>query len=70
LDVWKAAQNTLKSSIADIDNPTQEVLDLVAHRQSARVSKDWATADELRDQILSLGWKVEDTSEGPMIDKL
>ena len=34
-------------------------------RQAARVRKDFAAADQIRDQITSLGITVEDTSNGP-----
>ena len=34
-------------------------------REAARVRKDFAAADQIRDQIASLGITVEDTSNGP-----
>jgi cysteinyl-tRNA synthetase len=34
-------------------------------REAARLRKDFATADQIRDQIASLGITVEDTSNGP-----
>ena len=36
---------------------------------SARERKDWAESDRLRDEIASLGWIVEDTSQGPKLKK-
>ncbi|MDO9349282.1 MAG: hypothetical protein Q7T47_08340 [Anaerolineales bacterium] len=33
-------------------------------RRRARLRKDWAAADELRQQIESLGWRVDDTPDG------
>ena len=39
-------------------------------RQLARDRKDWAKADEIRDQITDLGWSVKDTPEGPVLSKL
>ncbi|MHA3770016.1 cysteine--tRNA ligase [Verrucomicrobiota bacterium sgz303538] len=44
-----------------------EVLTLVEQRQQARVDKNWAMSDQLRDQIASLGWIVKDTKEGPKL---
>jgi cysteinyl-tRNA synthetase len=42
---------------------------LVGHlldaRQQARADRDFATADQLRDQLLAAGIAVEDTSDGP-----
>lgn len=43
----------------------QRVLDLVAERQAARELRDFARADELRDQVLAAGWLIRDTPAGP-----
>lgn len=43
---------------------------LAAVRQQARVAKDWAESDRLRAQIEALGWKVKDTAEGPVMERL
>ncbi|MEX0625120.1 MAG: glycosyltransferase [Chloroflexota bacterium] len=41
-----------------------EVARLLEQRAAARGSRDWATADALRDQIRGLGWEAVDTPEG------
>ena len=41
-----------------------EVQRMAEARQQARLRKDWAAADELRQQIESLSWRVEDTPDG------
>ncbi|MBR6315501.1 MAG: cysteine--tRNA ligase [Lachnospiraceae bacterium] len=41
-----------------------EIEDLIAQRQAARKNKDFAKADEIRDQLLSMGIILEDTREG------
>ena len=38
---------------------------LIAERQAARAAKDFATADKLRDELLSAGIELEDTPTGP-----
>jgi cysteinyl-tRNA synthetase len=38
------------------------VQELVDQRQAARVAKDFALADELRDRITAAGWSVEDAA--------
>ena len=42
----------------------QAVLDLAEQRQQARTAKHWQQSDELRAQILSLGFTVEDGPQG------
>jgi cysteinyl-tRNA synthetase len=40
---------------------------LAEQRDEARKSKDWARADELRDQIAEMGYTVQDTPQGPIL---
>ena len=42
---------------------------LVQEREQARSDKNWGKADELRDEILSLGFVLEDTREGTSISR-
>lgn len=44
-----------------------EVLALAEQRQAARSAKDFALADQLRDQITAAGYTVEDTPNGPVV---
>ena len=46
-----------------------EVLERVAQREEARKSRDWATADRLRDELLEMGVVVEDRAEGPELKR-
>jgi cysteinyl-tRNA synthetase len=39
---------------------TDEIEQLIAAREQARVTKDWARADELRDKLKELGYEVQD----------
>jgi len=41
--------------------------DLVTRRDEARGAKDWAEADRLRNELVTLGWVVEDSSTGTLI---
>jgi cysteinyl-tRNA synthetase len=40
---------------------------LMDEREQARAAKDFATADERRDQLAALGWQVRDTPQGPRL---
>ncbi len=43
------------------------ILELVERRDEARSNKHWNDADELREQIYSAGFEVEDTPNGPRV---
>lgn len=51
------------------DEPPAHVLDLSARRLEAKREKDFALADQLRQQIEAEGWEVRDTPEGPQIKR-
>ena len=42
----------------------QKIEILAQKRVQARDAKNWSTADKIRDQLLELGWVVEDTDNG------
>ncbi len=52
--------------------PTK-IKDLVKEREEARKEKNWAKADLIRDQILGMGWVLEDLADGfkikPILEK-
>ena len=43
---------------------TEEILDLLEKRKSARESKDFKASDDLRDQLLKLGISIKDSPAG------
>ena len=47
-----------------------EIEELLERRKQARLNKDFKTSDEIRDELLSLGYKVIDTKEGQKIEKV
>ncbi len=51
------------------ENVPEEILALVQDRQDARRTKDFARADEIRDQLTASGWVLEDTPDGPRVKK-
>jgi cysteinyl-tRNA synthetase len=55
------------SLIAAVPDVDEEVESLVAARDEARESANWARADQLRDELVSRGWVVEDSTEGTRI---
>ncbi|HNB94938.1 MAG TPA: hypothetical protein PLX07_08175, partial [Microthrixaceae bacterium] len=56
----------------DLRDPSAEpvpddVAALASARDAARAERDWATADALRDELVSLGWTVEDAAAGTIV---
>jgi cysteinyl-tRNA synthetase len=49
------------------ETPDDEALALLEERESARKSRDFATADARRDELDARGWIVRDTPEGPQL---
>ena len=47
--------------------PTEDIRRLVAERDAARASKDYARSDELRDELQAMGLEVMDTAEGTRV---
>ena len=47
--------------------PDETALLLVAAREAARGRRDWAESDRLRDELVALGWTVEDSAAGTVI---
>lgn len=45
------------------------VIVLAEKREEARKSKDWQTADQIRDEVEQLGWTIKDNPEGFSIEK-
>ncbi|UDY37326.1 cysteine--tRNA ligase [Dermatobacter hominis] len=51
------------------DEVPDDVAALAAARDRARADKDWGTADALRDELVGLGWVVEDSAAGTVVRK-
>lgn len=47
----------------------QEILELAEQRKSARLDKNFALADEIREKISALGYTIEETRQGTKITK-
>jgi cysteinyl-tRNA synthetase len=62
--LFSAMGLALNSHGGDVDVTSGQ---LVAQRDAARAAKDWAQADRLRDELVTLGWVVEDSERGTVI---
>jgi len=71
--VWElallASQQSFDRSLKTEPAP-QDIVNLAEIRLQARRDNDWQTADALRDQIAMEGWKVNDTKDGYILERL
>jgi cysteinyl-tRNA synthetase len=63
---WSLGLERLLDAAPD-DAPDDDAERLLTERERARRERDFATADERRDQLSALGWQVRDTPEGPRL---
>jgi cysteinyl-tRNA synthetase len=49
------------------DDSHPEAERLMRERQDARAAKDFARADEIRDELAGMGYEVRDSAEGPRL---
>ncbi len=61
--VWRRDRTGGSSDVDDVLDAL--VRDRLEARQSARAARDFAAADEIRDQLTALGIAIEDTASGP-----
>ncbi|GAB4174403.1 MAG: cysteine--tRNA ligase [Terrimicrobiaceae bacterium] len=67
---WRAGvESVLAIGASGVDIPP-EVAALAERRASARLAKDWALSDQLRNQMTRAGWMVKDTKEGQVLTPL
>jgi len=63
---WEQINKVLGIQTAEEKAPA-EILALAEERQAARKSKDFARSDQIRDELFSKGWAIEDTPKGPRV---
>lgn len=64
----------LKKLVSRLKVPThvpipENIQTLMREREAARAKKDWLTADMIRGEIKKLGYDINDTNQGPRIEK-
>jgi len=63
--VWEDIKSVNKAETDKSSVVPEKISTLVREREKVRKEKNWAEADRLRKEILSLGWHIRDTEEGP-----
>ena len=64
LDLLKTLEKDTQSEIPEV------ILELVEERRIAKCNKNYSRADEIRKEILKLGYLVEDSKEGVRIKRI
>ena len=57
------------ANLLDVEEvEVQEVVQaLLEAREQARANRDWARADQIRDELKALGWEIRDSADGPRL---
>jgi len=66
----KPADIKRELGIVDEKDLPEEIQKRIEERETARKEKDWARADELRQELNMQGYSVEDTPDGPKITRV
>ncbi|MBG29294.1 MAG: cysteine--tRNA ligase [Opitutae bacterium] len=69
-NVLKAFGLDLPQSEAESQEVPETIKALAEQRAAARVGKDWAEADRLRDELGQAGWEMRDQADGYELTKL
>ena len=62
--------NSIFAILDDSKELPSEVRSLVDSREKYRKNKEWQKSDQIRDKLLSLGWKLKDTPFGAKVTKM
>ena len=65
---WEHINNVLGIESVEEEAPA-EILALAEERQTARKAKDFARSDQIRDELATQGWVIEDTPKGPRVKR-
>lgn len=71
--VWEAALRVnaqKKAACPKLPQPSADILQLAQEREQARDEQDWLKADQIREQLLILGWQISDTPDGSQLEPL
>lgn len=67
---WDSVLGILDFSLLEGDSVPEAIEKLAEARMLAKTLKDWKEADRLRDEILSIGWKMIDEKDGWRVEKV
>ncbi len=62
-------QGAKSLGVVAIDDIPEEIQDLINAREIARIGRDYAEADRIREQLTTKGYSIEDSEHGPRVTK-
>lgn len=62
--------NIVNKSVEEDDSLSQKVEDLIAKRAQAKKEKNFALADQIRDELAAMGIAIEDTRQGVKCERI
>jgi cysteinyl-tRNA synthetase len=65
LAAWNQVDSVLGVGAPEAVEVPPEITALVEARQAARKARDFKSADQIRDELKSKGWVLDDTPKGP-----
>ena len=69
LSLIEKAEELRKKNAGPEEEHDERIEGLLAERAAAKKAKDFAEADRLRDEVLKMGYVIEDTPKGPKVKK-
>lgn len=66
---WDAVMGVFDWTILEEKSVPENIEKMAQERQEAKKNKDFARADELRQEIEKLGYTITDSKDGPIIEK-
>ncbi len=66
---WREKIESVLALSAEEEGIPAAITTLLERRAQARAEKNWALSDQLRDDMLELGWQVKDTKDGQKVTK-
>ncbi len=70
LKSWNEVIAILDFSLLESESIPKEIEALAAARTEAKLEKNWTEADKIRDELVSLGWKMIDEKNGWRVERI
>jgi cysteinyl-tRNA synthetase len=70
LAAWQQIDKVFALGRKGVAQAPADIQALLEQREAARKSKDFKRSDQLRDQLKTKGWLIEDTPKGPRLKPL